>query len=99
MKGKWVWAVNLIQSSEGHKIEGTNSIYADYEMAKRKRERLLSEYKKFSSWKGRVILRRVMYFKDKVEENSFDDYCSICGGQLKIGEKLSETYKSSLDKP
>lgn len=98
MKGKWVWAVNMIYKKI--KIEGTNSVYADKYMAILKMNRLNKDIKRIApKSKQRAVIRRVMYFKDKVKENSFDDYCSICGGQLKTNMPLTETYKSSLDKP
>jgi len=93
MRGKWVWAVNLLQG----KIEGTNSVYLNKDMAIRKIKRLEKE-PLFVKQKLIPKLRRVMYFEDIVKEDSFDDYCSICGGQLLKKEPLTETYKSSLNK-
>ena len=108
MKGKWVWALNLLGGNKGVQLwavniihgrqqEGTNSVFSDYGMAVLKRNRMQSTLDKVNPG-ARAILRRVMYFKDAVKEDSFEDYCSICGGHLKTDQPLSETYKSSIER-
>jgi len=100
MKGKWVWVVNFLYVDNVPPVEGANSVYANEAMAKRKRDRMQRSCdKNHPEQKIKVIVRRCMYFKDNVKEDSFDDYCSVCGGQLKENLPLTETYKSSVNKP
>lgn len=84
MKGKWVWGV-IFSSKFG---TGFNSVYENRGMAYRKAMRMIGEVKK-ANFKQKVILQKIMYYKGAVEEDGFGDYCSICGGELESGEKLS----------
>ncbi len=85
MQGKWVYGV-IFSSKYG---TGFNSVYSDYNMAIRKMKRMEQDVKNAGS-KQRVLLQKIMYFKGVAEEKSFADYCSVCGDQLKSGEKLTK---------
>lgn len=85
MKGKWVYSVIICYG----RTKGVNSVFENLSMARLKQARMQREIDRVHG-KAKVRLQKIMYFKDKVEEKSFEDCCSVCGDQLKNNQPLTK---------
>lgn len=85
MKGKWVYSVIIGFGS----TRGVNSVYENLSMARIKKIQMQREIDR-THGKQTVRLQKIMYFKDKVKEGSFEDCCSVCGDQLNNDKPLTK---------